>query len=104
MLVHAQFRDFSIALDLVYIQVPETISIREISLSKLKKNWHTDEAYTRFIGDEFIKSQKSALLKVPSAIVQEEFNFLINPLHDEFKKIKIHKTKSFRPDKRLFSI
>ena len=104
MLVHAQFRDFSIALDLVYIQVPETISIREISLSKLKKNWHTDEAYTRFIGDEFIKSQKSALLKVPSAVVQEEFNFLINPLHEEFKKIKIHKTKSFRPDKRLFSI
>jgi RES domain-containing protein len=43
-------------------------------------------------------------LKVPSAVITEEFNVLINPLHAAFKKIKILNIKSFRTDKRLFSI
>ncbi len=102
MLVHTQFKDFAIPLDLVSIQVPETPALREISLSKLKKNWTDDEGYTRFIGDEFIQSKKNLLLKVPSAVVPEEYNYLVNPYHPDFKKIKIQKTTSFRPDKRLF--
>jgi RES domain-containing protein len=104
MLVHAHFKDFSIELDLVYIQVPESLSHREITLPKLKTNWINDEEYTRFMGDAFIKSRKYLFMKVPSAVVTEESNYLVNPLHDEFKKVKITKTKAFRPDKRLFTI
>ena len=51
-----------------------------------------------------ILENKSLLLKVPSAVIQEEFNYLANPLHADFKKIKIIKTKSFWPDERLFKI
>ena len=73
-----------------------------IELSNLKNNWKDDFEYTRFIGDEFIKQNKSLLLQVPSSIIHEEFNYLANPLHADFKKIKIIKTKSFWPDERLF--
>ncbi len=104
MLVHTQFKDFAIDLDLLYIHLPDNSDIKEITLPKLKSNWVEDDDYSRFIGDEFIKSKQSLILKVPSAVVQQEHNFLINPLHTEFKKIKISKTKTFRPDKRLFSI
>ena len=104
MLVHTQFEDYALELDLIYIQLPDNIDIKEITLPKLKNNWIDDNDYSRFIGDEFIKSKQSMILKVPSAVVQEEHNFLVNPLHPEFKKIKISKTKSFRPDKRLFTI
>lgn len=104
MLVHTQFHDYSIELDLLYINVPEPGSIRQLTLQKLKPGWIEDYEYTRFIGDEFVKAQQDLVLEVPSAVVQEEFNFLINPLHAEFKKIKIQKTRSFQPDKRLFSI
>ncbi|MBC7535945.1 MAG: RES family NAD+ phosphorylase [Ferruginibacter sp.] len=104
MLVHTQFKDYAIPLDLVHLHLPESVTIKEITLPKLKSNWHEDEDYSRFIGDEFIKSKQALILKVPSAVVQEEHNFLVNPLHADFKKIKIHKTTSFRPDKRLFSI
>jgi RES domain-containing protein len=98
-------RDYAIELDLLYIHLPDNASdIKEITLPKLKTNWIEDDDYSRFIGDEFIKSKQALILKVPSAVVQEEHNFLINPVHPEFKKIKISKTKSFRPDKRLFSI
>jgi len=104
MLVNTQFKDFIIALDLLDIQVPESASLSEISLSKLKKGWVADFGYTAFIGDEFIKNKQSLLLKVPSAVIHEEYNYLINPLHADFKKIKIIETRSFKTDERLFTI
>jgi RES domain-containing protein len=104
MLVNTNFKEYSIELDLMYIQLPASPVPAEIKLSKLKEHWKEDPSYTKFIGDEFIKQQQSLILKVPSAVINEEYNFLINPLHPDFKKIKISKTKSFWPDKRLFSI
>lgn len=104
MLVHTSFKDYSIPLDLVNIQMPDNISTAELSLSKLKKNWLEDIEYTRFIGDGFIESNQALVLKVPSAVIHEEFNFLVNPLHVDFKKIKISGITSFRTDKRLFSL
>ena len=104
MLVNTHFNDYNIELDLVYIQLPEALPITEIKLGKLKDNWQQDVAYTRFIGDEFILQNNAPLLKVPSAIIKDEHNFLVNPLHADFKKIKIQKSISFWPDKRLFSI
>jgi RES domain-containing protein len=104
MLVHTHFKNFAIDLDLVSIQIPATAIPAEISVKKLKSNWVNDLAYTRFMGDEFIRDKQSLLLKVPSAVIHEEFNCLLNPLHVDFKKIKIIKTTSFKTDERLFSI
>ena len=104
MLVNTQFRDYSIELDLLFFQLPDEAIISEIKLAKLKSGWKEDFSYTKFIGDEFIKQKHSLILKVPSSIINEEHNFLINPLHPDFKKVKIIKTKSFWPDERLFSV
>jgi RES domain-containing protein len=104
MLVNTNFKDYSIALDLLYIKFPDQQPFTSIELSNLKGNWKDDFDYTRFIGDEFIRQNKSLLLKVPSSVIQEEFNYLVNPLHADFKKIKLIKTKSFWPDERLFKI
>ncbi|MDB5203620.1 MAG: hypothetical protein JWQ27_3029 [Ferruginibacter sp.] len=104
MLVHTQFKDFSIELDLLHISVPDTALVKEISAAKMKKNWVEDYEYTRFIGDEFIRSQEALLLKVPSAVILEEANFLVNPSHVDFKKVKIQSIQAFRTDKRLFVI
>jgi RES domain-containing protein len=100
MLVHTQFKDYAIELDIVYIQLPDA-GIKEITLPKLKDGWTEDVDYTKFIGDEFVKSKQFLVLKVPSSVVHDEHNYIVNPLHADFKKIKIVKTKSFRPDKRL---
>jgi RES domain-containing protein len=104
MLVNTQFKDYAIALDMLSIQLPANIVINEINLKKLKKGWIADYGYTAFIGDEFIKDKQNLLLKVPSAVVTEECNYLINPLHTDFKKIKIIETRSFKTDERLFTI
>jgi len=104
LLVHSQFKRFSIELDLVTIQLPPSFKAAEISIKKVKEDWEKDHGYTQFIGDEFIRNKQDLVLKVPSAIVQEENNFLINPLHPDFKKVRIIETRSFKTDERLFSI
>ena len=104
LLVHSQFKNFSIDLDLIIIQLPVNVAAAEISAKKIKANWEKDAGYTQFIGDEFIRNKQDLILKVPSAVIQEESNFLVNPLHPDFKKVKILDTRSFKTDERLFSI
>jgi RES domain-containing protein len=104
MLVNTNFKDYAIALDLMYINLPEGQSTTNIDLKHLKSNWKDDFDYTRYMGDEFFKQNESLILKVPSAVIQEEHNYLVNPVHADFKKIKIIKTKSFWPDERLFKM
>ena len=86
---------------LISIEAPE--NIKEIKSTDLKNSWHLDYGYTRFIGDEFLKSSTSLLLKVPSAIIQEENIFLINPQHKDFNKVKLQSIKAFEFDVRLFN-
>jgi RES domain-containing protein len=104
MLVNTNFKDYAIALDLMYIKFPDEQPATVIELKNLKENWKDDFDYTRYIGDEFFKQKESLILKVPSAVIHEEYNYLANPLHPDFQKIKIIKTKSFWPDERLFKI
>ena len=86
------------------IYVPNTILIDKVNQKKLPKDWncfppvHT----TQIIGDTFVYTNKFALLQVPSAVTKGDFNFILNPHHIDFKKIKIIKTDRFPFDKRLF--
>ena len=104
MLVHNRFTDFATDLNLLYLAFADTISVKEVKNSKLKTDWVNDYDYTRFMGDQFIKAGTHAILKVPSAVIKEEHNFIINPSHSDFMKIKITQTVSFSTDKRLFTI
>lgn len=103
LLVHLQPKDKSSAFALLNIELPETAKPAAVAAAKLKKNWQNDIAYTRFMGDEFIKHNGALMMKVPSAIIPDEFNFLVNPLHADFKKVKISKTREFVFDDRLFA-
>ena len=86
---------------LIKIDIPDSIQPHEITTAKLKNEWKDDVGYTQWMGDEFIKSNK-LLLKVPSAIVDQENNYILNPEHSDFKKINIITVKKFQFDKRLF--
>jgi len=71
--------------------------------AKLPHNWKQLPApkSNAAVGDNWVKSGKSAILKLPSAIVSEEFNYLINPLHPHFGRIIRGKTRLLRVDPRL---
>ncbi len=53
------------------------------------------------IGDEWIESEASVVLKVPSVVVPPEYNYLINPGHPEFEEIEIGEPRPLNPDPRL---
>ena len=87
---------------LITIEIPETAEIITIDHDKLKRNWKDDLTHGQYIGDEFLIANQSLVLKVPSAIVEQENNFLINPAHPDAEKIKIRSSKIFMFDKRLY--
>src|SRR6266404_7049775 len=64
------------------------------------KRYPSSIATARF-GDAWIKSQRSAIMRVPSAIVPDEWNYLINPAHPDFAALAIRKAWTFDPDPRL---
>jgi RES domain-containing protein len=90
--------DFCIA----EIKVPDD-SIKELPLKDLPANWKNilPPIELKKIGDDFLKKQQGLLLKVPSAIVTEEFNYLLNPLHPAMSKVKLMKQLNFNFDQRL---
>ena len=86
------------------INIPKSIRVDVLNEKNLPENWndfpHTYK--TQKLGDAFIYSNENCILKVPSAVVKGDFNYLINPHHSDFKKIKISSFYKFPFDKRLF--
>lgn len=76
----------------------------EVKDKYLSPDWrsfpHADS--TQKIGDEFIADGKHLVLQVPSAIIQDEYNFLINPTHKAFQNIQLQDVTPFTFDERLF--
>jgi RES domain-containing protein len=62
-----------------------------VDAADLPPNWKDQPAppETRAIGDSWVGSSKSALLRVPSVVVPSEFNYVVNPRHPDFGRIRI---------------
>jgi RES domain-containing protein len=88
---------------MVTIYIPDDISMKTISIKDLPSDWavfpHSDS--TKMFGDKFIADNKYCVLKIPSAVTKGDFNYLMNPRHPEFSRIKIIDIEDFRFDSRL---
>ena len=71
------------------IEVPDDVPILELELGDLPVDWNERPPIleTQFIGDDFVKDNNAAILKVPSCIVSQEYNYLINPNHPDSPRI-----------------
>ncbi len=72
-----------------------------LDVAKLSSIWSENMDYTQQIGVDFIQANKSLALQVPSVVIHQEFNLIINPKHIDFKKIKVVRKEKFIFDKRL---
>lgn len=86
---------------LLTLEVPEGPGV-QLQLKVLKDKWVEDMEYTRFMGDQFLLHRSHLILRVPSAVIPEESNLLLNPQHPDFKKIKIISSRPYGLDNRLF--
>ena len=102
-LVHAEieFRDLPISLCFIEIEAPERISSETIPVPTLPAGWQSRPDMTRPIGDHWLASSRSALLMVPSVIVPETYNVLLNPQHPAAAQLAIRKVHRHPFDQRL---
>ena len=88
-----------------FVKIPVEFDDASVShLTSMPEGWnkYPPGRKTREIGDAWAREFKNLALKVPSAIVKEEFIYIINPLHpDALKHLRIGKTEKFFLDKRL---
>jgi len=89
---------------LITIEVPDNPNTKQIEPNPLPDNWRKFpySKVTQELGEDFVDKNEDLYIKVPSAVVQGDFNILINPKHSDFDKVKIIKTEKFNFDERLF--
>lgn len=89
---------------LLVISIKDKTLIKEIKVEDLPKNWRTIEAYIDLqeIGSQWYNSAETLVLKIPSVIIPQEFNYMINTKHPLFKKnIVLNSKEDFNWDERL---
>lgn len=90
---------------LLEIEIPDTLNTEEIKLSGLDKDWniYPFPQTTVKVGEEWIRENKTIALKVPSCALPygKGWNFILNPLHPEFSRIKIIGLDPFKFEKRV---
>jgi RES domain-containing protein len=83
---------------------PDDVPMQMIATTDLPSDWNSLPRgnATQEIGNKFITDAIYLVLKVPSAVVQDEYNYVFNPYHKLMKKVKIKSIDPFRFDERLF--
>ena len=102
-LVHFEIdiQDLPVRYRLLKIEVPEDVQVERLSVEDLPKDWPERTEATRALGDAWLSKGSTALLSMPSAIVPETFNVLLNPAHEDARRIVIVQTGNHAIDPRL---
>jgi RES domain-containing protein len=87
---------------LLKVEVDEGTAFEEVDLSSLSSEWQKDEQQTRARGDAWAEKSETALLRVPSAIAPETWNWLLNPRHKDAAQARIIASATYPYDPRIF--
>lgn len=101
MLAHLDSAEVMLGYVMIEVRFDDSLVI-ELE-SELPRNWATDPPPLALasIGDQWAGSGTSVALRVPSALVPSESNYLLNPRHPEFAQVEIGKPIPYRFDPRL---
>ena len=98
--VHTSANDVPPDFTLLKIEAPE-VQVQAIQRDGLPAGWQSHLELTRELGTAWLHKKDTALLRVPSAIVPETVNFLLNPTHPDAKKFRIVEALLYPFDVRL---
>ena len=86
------------------VDIPKELKISEIDVNSLPADWRETPApdSLKKYGAEWLAQAETAVLKVPSALISSEFNFILNPRHPDFQKIIIGAPEEFCYDPRMW--
>lgn len=102
-LVHMEPNHFRNNHVIITADIPNELPMDEISADSLPENWQTlyEDEELQQAGKDWLDSGESAFLVVPSAVVPQERNVIINPQHPDFAYVTIGKPEPFTFDGRL---
>ncbi len=102
LLVHLEIAEALEHYGVIEVRIPAQ-AIARLDRRRLPPDWRSDPppAALRALGDAWVQQSRSAALKVPSVVVPEETNYLLNPAHPSFQRIAIGRPRPFRYDARL---
>jgi RES domain-containing protein len=103
-LVHVDPTEAPDDLVVIPVDIPVQVAVAEIALRGLPRDWRSSPAPARLqeLGANWARSGKTAVLSVPSVVVPEERNYLFNPAHPNFARVKRGRPKAFSLDPRLY--
>jgi RES domain-containing protein len=83
--------------------IPDDMGIEAVNVSELPSDWSDSDPppSLRDIGESWLHRRTAAVLRVPSAIVTEEWNYLLNPEHRDFKALSFGRAQRYVFDRRV---
>ncbi len=102
-LVHVDIEDVPDDLIAMQIEVPDDAQVAEVAVADLPPDWNRQPRHPACveIGDRWSSDGGALALRVPSAVVPEESNFLISPTHQDAAHVKVVSSREFAFDPRL---
>ena len=91
---------------MMVLELPDKLPVTTINRNELPRDWKLESSYsiTKPIGSAWYEEAETLLLKVPSALVPEENNFVLNARHPDFSKVQIRKREPFVYDHRFVAL
>ena len=81
----------------------EASMVAALTRPELPRDWKATPppSSTMVLGDRWVESGRSVALKVPSVVVPTEHNYVLNPAHTDFRRLRIGTPTAFPFDERL---
>ena len=104
-LVHFEIdvRELPTRYRLLKLHAPDTVVVEAVAAADLPADWREQADLTRVTGDQWLQAGRSALLRVPSAVVAETFNVLLNPGHGDAAQVAVTHVSDHVIDPRLLT-
>ncbi len=102
--VHARAKENMLNIALLEIEIPDEEGIfLHVDTNKLETNWKNNLAYTQWIGEQILDDVSIVAFSVPSVLIPNECNYILNPRSVHFNKVKYKKITDFSTDYRLLN-
>lgn len=103
-IVHVDYAQLPLDYSFLEVEIPDS-NIKKIqSIDFIEPKWSTEKAVNQLqmLGSNWLKKKESLAMMVPSSVMNQESNILVNPFHKDFEKLKIIRTDKMDFDPRLF--
>jgi RES domain-containing protein len=105
-MAHRRGMGYNSDFKIMVIKLPSEVDFYRVNPNELSKNWRDFRSYKscQVKGDKWYEDAQFLWMKVPSAVVPENCNVVINTYHKDFSKVKLVEVLDFVPDDRLEEI